>query len=177
MVIQILYSSSEGQARRIAESVAQGLTDHGHTVQCEDVTRAVMRVKPNAVILIASIHVGRHTQAAKDIIRKNVELFNRIPAAFISVSLSARDADRTTARGYIEDFLAETGWHPALTATIAGALRYSSYGFLKKLIIKRIAEQNGLPTDTSRDHEFTDWQEVSAFADAFEQRLCEVVPG
>jgi menaquinone-dependent protoporphyrinogen IX oxidase len=34
-------------------------------------------------------------------------------------------------------------------------------------MIKRIAQQSGLPTDTSRDHEFTDWDEVKSFEQAF----------
>lgn len=177
MTIEILYSSGEGQARLIAERLAQRLGEHGHSVQCEDVTRAVMQVKPAAVILVASIHVGKHTAAAAAIVRKNLLLFNEIPSAFMSVSLSAKESDRTTARSYITDFLADTGWHPELTATVAGALRYTSYGFLKKLIIKRIAEQNGLPTDTSRDFEFTDWDEVMAFADVFEQNLSAATAG
>jgi menaquinone-dependent protoporphyrinogen oxidase len=79
--------------------------------------------------------------------------------------------DRTRAHVYVTDFLEETGWRPEITATVAGAIRYTNYNFLKKLIIKRIATENGLPTDTTRDHEFTDWDEVASFVDAFEASL------
>ena len=167
MTIQLLYSTAEGQARRIAERVAADLRSDGFHVQCEDISRAVMLKKPDAVALIASIHVGKHAQTARNFIKTNLELFNSIPAAFMSVSLSASEADRTRARGYVDSFLAETGWKPGLTATIAGALRYTNYSFLKKYVIKRIAQQSGLPTDTSRDHEFTDWDEVRGFEQAF----------
>lgn len=176
MTIEILYSSGEGQARLIAERLAQRLGGHGHSIQCEDVTGAVMQVKPSAVILVASIHVGKHTAAAAAIARKNLLLFNEIPSAFMSVSLSAH-SDSDMARGYLTEFLQETGWKPDLTATVAGAIRYSSYGFLKRRIVKRIASENGLPTDISKDYEFTNWSEVMGLAEEFEKNLNAATAG
>ena len=173
MTIQILYSSAEGQARRIAERIDGDLRDQGYTTQCEDVGRAVMRTKPHAVVLIASIHVGKHATIARNFIKANLPLFNEIPSAFMSVSMSAQEADRTRAQGYVADFMADTGWQPEITATVAGALRYTNYNFVKKLIMKRIATESGLPTDTSRDYEFTDWDEVASFVSAFELSLHE----
>jgi len=58
-----------------------------------------------------------------------------------------------------------------VTATVAGALRYTRLNFIKKMIIRRIASENGLPTDTTRDHEFTNWDEVTGFVNAFEDAL------
>ena len=173
MTIQILYSSAEGQARRIAERIDAELRDQGYTTQCEDVGKAVMRTKPHAVMLVASIHVGKHTNIARSFIRANLPLFNEIPSAFMSVSMSAQEADRKRAQSYVTDFVADTGWHPETTATVAGALRYTNYNFVKRLIMKRAATESGLPTDTSRDYEFTDWDEVASFVTAFEQSLQE----
>ncbi len=48
-----------------------------------------------------------------------------------------------------------------------GALRYSEYGFLKRLLMKQIAKRtiSEMPeADASGDIEFTDWAEVEAFA-------------
>jgi menaquinone-dependent protoporphyrinogen oxidase len=174
--IQILYSSSEGQAALIADRVTGRLRAEGYEVQCENVNSAVMRVRPTAVLLIASIHVGKHATAARAFVKRNLPLFNEIPAAFMSVSLSASEPDRARAQGYISAFLDDTGWRPRMTATVAGALRYTSYGFLKRMMIRRIAAQNGMPTDTSRDHEFTDWDEVNAFVNVFGQLVQERVP-
>lgn len=171
--IQILYATSEGQAKCIADQVAGQLRARGFHTQCENVSTAVMRLKPSAVLLVASIHVGRHSASAREFVKRNIPLFNEIPSGFISVSLSASDADRSKARSYITAFLEETGWKPDMTATIAGAIRYSAYGFLKKMMIKRIASQNNLPTDTSLDHEFTDWNEVDAFVEGFVDSMHE----
>jgi menaquinone-dependent protoporphyrinogen oxidase len=50
-----------------------------------------------------------------------------------------------------------------------GALCYRQYGFLKRLMMKRIVRDKpgNLSTDTSRDHEYTDWDEVKRFAEDF----------
>jgi menaquinone-dependent protoporphyrinogen oxidase len=59
-------------------------------------------------------------------------------------------------------------------------LRYSKYGFLERLLLKRIARDATGDRDTSRDYEYTDWDEVVDFADDFagfvESRL-GTVPG
>src|SRR5690606_41877313 len=68
-----------------------------------------------------------------------------------------------------------TGWQPAEAVAFAGALRYSAYNLLLRWVMRRIARKAAahLPgaTDTSRDHEYTDWAAVDAFADAFAHRL------
>ena len=96
-------------------------------------------------------------------------------ASLLSLSLSQAGAQDEAAppdrrrqaqddvRRMIEAFVAETGWTPAHTLPVAGALAYSKYNFLVKLVMKRIARHNGASTDTSRDWEFTDWQAVDGF--------------
>jgi menaquinone-dependent protoporphyrinogen IX oxidase len=54
----------------------------------------------------------------------------------------------------IAAFQQETVWHPQSVASFAGALAYSKYGFLKRLVMKRIARQAGGETDTSHDYEY-----------------------
>ena len=45
--------------------------------------------------------------------------------------------------------------------------QYTQYNFLLRLIMKSIARRKQLSTDTSRDHEYTDWDHVKRFAQAF----------
>lgn len=40
---------------------------------------------------------------------------------------------------------------------IAGALAYSKYSRPIKCVMQKIAKKTGEDTDTSRDHEYTDW--------------------
>jgi menaquinone-dependent protoporphyrinogen oxidase len=46
----------------------------------------------------------------------------------------------------------------------AGALSYSQYKPLKRLVVRALAAVAGHDTDTSRDYEYTDWQAVERFS-------------
>ena len=110
----------------------------------------------------------------------------RLSAAFISVTLSeagAEDPTRTEAerrraagdvQKMIDDFIRESGWTPARTMPVAGALTYSKYNVLVRFIMKRISRKQGGPTDTSRDYEFTNWEAVDRFAASVASRQSPV---
>jgi menaquinone-dependent protoporphyrinogen oxidase len=98
-----------------------------------------------------------------------------MPSAFFSVSLSAADDTdeaRATARKYLDDFVEETGWTPARTASFAGALQYLEYDFFTRLLIKMMMRRGGHPTDSSQDYDYTDWDEVVRFG----RRVAELLP-
>ena len=168
--ILVAYDSTEGQtatvAARVAE-VARGAGCGTRVVAC-GAERGKDALECDAVIVAAAIHTGKHGAKASAFVARRRELLERVPSAFISVSLSAADAARRgDAEGYVATFLAQTGWKPAMTATVAGALNYTRYGFVKRFFMKRIAGAGGMPTDTSRDHEFTDWTAVERFTRDF----------
>jgi menaquinone-dependent protoporphyrinogen oxidase len=122
----------------------------------------------------ASVHQGRHQAAVSHFVSANLDTLQRVPTAFFSVSLAAAspDADdRAGAEKLIETFVEQTAWHPTLTRTIAGALLYTEYDFLRRWTLKLIMRHEGGPTDTARDYELTDWDDVVRFARQF-ARLC-----
>jgi len=72
----------------------------------------------------------------------------------------------------VENFAQETGWRPAKVGLFRGALLYRQYGFLKRFMMKRIVRgKPGMSMDTSRDHVYTDWDQVKKFAEDFVSRL------
>jgi menaquinone-dependent protoporphyrinogen IX oxidase len=73
----------------------------------------------------------------------------------------AEVVDAKEIEDYIERFEEETGWHPEKVGIFAGALLYSQYGFIKRRMMKR------KDTVTSRDYEYTDWNEVQRFTEEF----------
>ena len=75
------------------------------------------------------------------------------------------------ARRYVDTFLRQVGWQPQQTATFGGALQYSKYGALKRLVMILFVGLAGGDTDTSRDYEYTDWDAVDRFIHAFAQAL------
>ncbi len=60
-------------------------------------------------------------------------------------------------------------WSPTIKETVAGGLAYRRYGLLKRWMMKRIARDAGGDTDTSKNHEYTDWQAVDQFVTEFLQ--------
>jgi menaquinone-dependent protoporphyrinogen oxidase len=57
----------------------------------------------------------------------------------------------------IDVFVKESGWTPTHSFPVAGALAYSRYNWLVRRMMARIARKQGASTDTSVDHEFTNW--------------------
>lgn len=167
----LLYSTQEGQTRRIAQHAADVAQSAGWTSALRSIDDAAgqpFAPDADAVLLAASVHFGRHAAAAQHFITANRSALSAVPAAFMSVSLSASDHERAVAaEGYANDLLEATGWQPTATVCVAGALRYRSYGVLKRLLMRRIARSQGLPADSSRDYEFTDWDQVADFVREF----------
>ena len=172
--ILIGYGSTEGQTARIAEYIAGAVQGHGHEVQALDLKRSkdLSLDGYDAVIVGGSIHMGKHAKYIADFVRKNRVTLEHMPSAFFSVSLAAH-GDMDNARAYVENFEQETGWRPAQVGYLSGALLYRQYGFFKRWMMTRIVRDKpgSLSLDTSRDHEYTDWDEVKRFAEDFVKRL------
>ncbi len=148
---------------------------HGHEAQTVDIKGSgdAHLDGYDAVIVGASVHMGKHEQYVRDFVRKNRTSLERVPSALFSVSLAAH-GDIQNAENYVEEFEKETGWRPAKVGLFGGALPYTGYGFLKRHLMQRIAHDKGLGTDTSRDYVYTEWDGVKRFAEDF---LAGVVPG
>jgi len=172
----ILYATTEGQTARIAERMAQTLRGKGHSVDVLPADATPANLDPAAydgVIIGASIHYGRHPGYLRALVRGHREALAARPSAFFSVSLSAGGpgARPESARRYLEKFLRRTGWRPAQTTSIAGALQFSKYGKVKTLLMRMIVGFAGGDTDPSQDYEYTDWDAVERFAESFAQLM------
>ncbi|QPV62718.1 protoporphyrinogen oxidase [Halosimplex litoreum] len=169
----VCYGSSEGQTAKIADRIAARLRDRDHEATAVD-AGALETDYPlggfDAVVVGSSIHVGSHQASVRSFVEANAEALAALPTAFFQVSLSSVADDpewRAEAARYVEEFLEDTGFQPDRIARFGGALRYSKYGFLKRLVMKRSAREATGDTDTSRDYEYTDWAEVEGFTDDF----------
>lgn len=70
-----------------------------------------------------------------------------------------------------DDFFKACHWYPQTQTTFAGGLAYSQYNPLLRWWMKRIAKKAGGDTDTSKDYEYTNWDDVNIFANEFEKQL------
>jgi menaquinone-dependent protoporphyrinogen oxidase len=172
--ILIGYGTTEGQTARIAGHLAEVIRSQGLEAQALDLKQSKDTSLDgyDAVIVGGSIHMGKHEDYVVDFVRKNRLKFEGVPSAFFSVSLAAH-GDMANAEAYLTKFEQETGWQPAQVGFFGGALLYRQYGFIKRLMMKKIVSDKpgNLSTDTSRDHVYTDWDEVKRFAEAFLERL------
>jgi menaquinone-dependent protoporphyrinogen oxidase len=178
MKTAIFFATREGQTRRIAERIATGVRATGREADVIDLAGhpRITWSDYAAACVAASVHVGKHERAAVEFVKRYRAELERVSAAFVSVSLSeagVENAGRSESerlqsaadvQGMIDAFLRETGWRPARVFPVAGALAYTHYNVLLRFIMKRIARKAGGPTDTTRDHELTDWAAVERFA-------------
>jgi len=177
--IAIVYGTKYGQTTKIAERMKEVLTAAGHTVWigCADaLSGQFTALDYDGVIIGGSVIAGHHQRYLERFVRAHRDALNGMPSAFFSVSGSAagaKEQDQANARRVLVAFLTKTGWHPGTTATIGGAMAFTKYGVFTRMLLKRISRRAGGPTDTSRDYELTDWDQVARFAGEFAASLPE----
>lgn len=182
--ILVLYATREGHTRRIAEHIAAAIRARGYSAEVLDAADLPPEFSIEAyeaAVIAASVHREKHEREMVSFVKRFREGLESMRAVFLSVSLSEAGAEDAAAtperralaaadvRKMIDAFLKETGWHPSKVRGVAGALSYTKYNFLVRFVMKRIAKAQGASTDTSRDHELTDWEALDHIAD-------EVVP-
>ncbi len=173
----IVYATTEGQTRKIADWLAEQARGRGHDADAHDAAALPAGLDMagyDAAIVAGSVHMGHHQAAVEHFVKAHRPALERKPAAFVSVSLSAAgDAeDRADALACAEQFLAQTGWHPARVHLAAGAFRFTQYDFFRRWIMRRIAREKHQPTQG--DTEYTDWADLGRFLDSF---LADVAAG
>lgn len=169
----VVYGTTEGQTRKIAEFIADHLVRRRDAATVVDASAAPKDLdlgSYDAAIVAASVHMTRHNAAAIHFVRAHAGALSKLPSAFVSVSLhaySGEPEDEEEARGYVDAFCAETGWLPSCVHYAAGALRFTRYDFFKRWMAREVAKERGITPDPNGDLEFTDWRALTAFIDDF----------
>lgn len=177
MDILILYASLEGQTEKISDRIAQSLRakDHQVLIQSADHLPANFKFEPyDTAIIGGPIHMGRYPKYLINVVKQHRDWLNSHPSALFTVCMAIRShlpASRHEAENFGAKFTQDTQWHPTQMATFAGAVKYTQYGFLTRFIMKRISKREGGSTDTTRDHEYTDWDAVDHFTEQFSEQL------
>jgi len=183
--VGVFYATREGQTRRVAEHVAASLRQRGLEATVHNVVTqpAVKLDQYGAAIVAGSVHVGRHEAELVRFVKEHVAELGQLPSAFLSVTLSEASAERTDTtpaehaefvayvQKLVDRFFEDTGWHPRHVKPVAGALLYTKYNFLVRFVMKQIARKAGGSTDTSRDHEYTDWVALDRFVAEFTEAI------
>jgi menaquinone-dependent protoporphyrinogen oxidase len=174
--VLIVYGTTDGHTAQVADRLARELRAAGHEVTVHDAAALDLADSPagfDAILVGGSVHLGKHQPALEEFVRAHRDELAAKPSALFSVSMAAAagPSGRESANRYVAQLTEKTGWQPRQTATLAGALLYTRYGFLKRLFMKWINRRAGHDTDTSRDFVYTDWNAVDELAHQFARRL------
>lgn len=169
--VLLLYSTVDGHTRGICEHISQTIDASGFRSTIHELTpsAAVDLNAYDAVVIGASIRYGKHRPEVTKFINANAATLDAMPAAFFSVNAVARKPEKKTPETnvYVRKFLETIDWKPKLVGIFAGRIDYPSYGLFDKYMIRLIMWITKGPTDLSQTYEFTDWDDVAAFCDAF----------
>ena len=170
--VPVFYATREGQTRRIAKRIADRIRRHGLDSRAVPITSEeasqVDWGRVRGVALGASLHLHRHQPEALAFARAHRQALSALPSLFFSVSLAAasvRATEAEAARRIAEQFAAAAGWTPSQVASVAGRLAYTQYNWFVRMLMRRIAVKEGGSADTTRDHEYTNWEQVERLAD------------
>jgi len=171
--ILIVYGTMYGQTRKVVEFLAERLRQSA-VVEVRE-AGAADDVDPadfDGTIVASSMEMGSYRPVVIKFARRHLAALDARPSVFVSVSLSAanrrhREAAAASLQKWLARFGRKSGWTPARVEHVGGALAFTHYCFIVRWIMVRFARYGGYDTDTARDHEYTDWEAVGRFADAF----------
>ena len=160
----ILYSTRDGQTKKIARFIAEQL---GHNTIVQSITETVDLNDFDQIVVGASIRYGHFNSELYKFIEKQTALLNQKQTAFFGVNLTARKAGKDTPETnvYVRKFLQRIQWRPTQAVVFAGALFYPRYHWFDRMMIRLIMKITGGETDPKKEIEYTDWLKVSNFAD------------
>jgi menaquinone-dependent protoporphyrinogen oxidase len=171
--VLILYGTTDGHTRKVATALAETLRAEACVVDVIDAATAAPTLGPgpyDGIIVAASIRGGHFQRPVERWVRRHAAALNGKVGAFVAVCLGILDKRPEAQRqvhAIVERLLRQSGWQAARRKVVAGALPYTRYNWLLRWVMKRIVANEGGDTDTTRDYEYTDWEDLRAFGTEF----------
>lgn len=169
----IAYASQAGQTEKIAHHVARRIEDAGHVARLVDLRDPADIGELggcDGAVVAGAVHMGAYERVIFDFVAEHAELLNRVPSAFLSVSLAAASEDPKDIEGLAKAarlFEDAVDWHPDHTVQTAGAIHDRALNPIARFVLHRIVESKGVELDPSGNTEFTDWKALDQFVSDF----------
>jgi len=163
----IIYSSIDGQTKKICEVIKENLTNNSEHELISIENSSKLNIENyDCIIIGASIRYGKHNSKVLSFVKKNINLIKKQKTVFFSVNVVARKKGKDTpdTNPYVQKFIKKTKWRPNKLGVFAGKVDYPKYNFFNKNIIRFIMYLTKGPTDISQTYEFTNWESVRSFA-------------
>ncbi|GAA5193936.1 menaquinone-dependent protoporphyrinogen IX dehydrogenase [Ferrimonas gelatinilytica] len=168
--VLIVYMSRRGHTARVARTLMGHLNASGCDCDMMDVVEAkhegIEWDRYHTVVVGAPVLYGKFDDSVWEFIKTHQAQLEARNNAFYCLSVVARNPAKATVEGnrYMQKFLAQSPWRPQLLKVVAGKVDYPNWGFWDSLSIKFIMKMTKGPTDPNTVIDYTDYNEVEAFA-------------
>lgn len=168
--VLVLYWSHDGHTARVARTICETIRAEGHGAEMMNVIEADREgVDLNAydiVVMGAAIRYGHFSKSFIKFADKNADVLNAKPNSFFNLTLIARKPEKATLEGnvYARKFVENSRWKPQEVKCIAGKVDYPNWSYFDAVQIQLIMSMTKGPTDRSVVCDYTDWEDVKAYA-------------
>lgn len=170
----VVFATRTGLTRRIAECIAGRIHALSHEVEVQDLRTGALPPLEHysAVVLVASIHLGREVRRVVRFVRTRRAELERLPTLFLSVTLATTagggrphlpDEEHLEIRRAVEILEAierETHWAPETSLPVAGAVTERP-----GLLLRMLDRMLDLPEAPAREVELGDRSAVNRVVD------------
>lgn len=166
--VSVYFVSQYGQSEKIAHRICRDFEMSGWTPTLYPIARLPKdhRISSaNQIVVCAPLHKESYGNRVKNLLSRNRDVLSSTTTSFVSVSMSAHGnaKQKQEARAAAIGLFKNVRWEPTYFLNAAGAVNYLNYNPLIRYAMRRICEKSGGPTDTNRNYEYTDWNEVDCF--------------
>ena len=163
----MIYSSVDGQTLKICNFLQKELLNLKQKIDLysiDDFNKDLNQY--DKIIIGSSIRYGVHNEKIIEFINTHKTLLDTKKTAFFSVNLVARKPakNKPDTNPYVIKFFKKIDWKPTIVEVFAGKLDYKKYGRFDRIMIQFIMWMTKGPTDTNTEIEYTNWDQVKAFA-------------
>ncbi|ACJ26899.1 Protoporphyrinogen oxidase [Shewanella piezotolerans WP3] len=169
--VLVLYYSRGGHTARISRAIADRIVSEGHQCDMMHINEAKAEgldwSKYDAVALGACVLYGSYHKSVFEFVTEHQAEFAAKPASFFSVNVVARNPEKRVPENnkYLQKFIELSPWKPQDVKVIAGKVDYPSWRWYDRWMIQFIMKMTNGPTDPTSVIDYTDWQDVDAYAD------------
>ncbi len=169
--VALVVYSHHGHTKKVAEVLARQFNSFGIEADIynlsdgEEPDSKVIQ-KYSSVIIGGPVYYGEYPEQLLDWVAYHRELLLRTRLCFYSVGLHAVGRgirSNKAAESTIDRFLYLTDVKAESTASFAGCLPYTKMKLIPRKLAACVAKLHKCPTDTTQDHELTDWDQVEQF--------------
>ena len=170
MSVLIVFSSIEGQTKKIAEFAKELIETRGIEVKLVNIATAAGQIglkDASSIILAAPVHERRFPKDFEVFIAaRRADLATRW-TLMLSVSLAAAFQEKIDdARDFQTEMEMRTHFSPDEVELVAGAVRPTSYGYFESQILRHVILHDR-PIDPTTEREFTDWERLKERIESF----------